>query len=892
MNSYTLKNALHNISISIFCKNSKFIITILVILFLSISACNQKNLWENEFLNIPAILSDVTLSTAHVTAGVLKVDWTDPADIKATDTVHISCAESATPTTIVATGTAAAGVQTCTIPISFLIEYIINIKIIDSNNNSSSGLSFKITPIASLTGYFVYTRDDLNAIRGTDPDPKYTGWGLGAGKIYYLMADLDLSGYNPPIDGDGNGWMPIGSSLNQFYSNFDGMGHTISNLIINRASSNYQGLFGYILGGNVKNITILSGSVIGNSFVGGLAGYNTGTISGCISSAVISGSGDAIGGLIGWNTGSLTNCNTTLSATVDNTSTGIQYYAGGLVGYNSSTGIITSCHAFGTVTANLGQNEATGGLVGYNIGNITGVTGAESYAAGIVRGYIFTGGLVGDSLGGSISYCYASGNVEGLDIYIGGLIGHCENTNVSYSYAAGNVTEIATGTAYVGGLIGYYYYNLASGTITVSNSYATGNVISAGDYTGGLIGCSDNISTGTIELNTCHSTGTVNSTAGFTGGLVGQNIGGTIINCYATGNVNNLVVISGNHIGGLVGHNYMNSSIQTSYSTGRVTGYNINIGGLVGLNDVSTITGSWHITGDVIGVSDTGGLVGNNAGTVTNCSSSGLVTGSGSRLGGLVGQNSLGSSVISYSSSSCIVTGTGSSNNVGGLVGICYYTGVTYSHAIGDVTGGTNVGGLTGYINGNSTECYATGAVYGSGSRIGGLIGFIYTGTISLCYASGFVNGAAGTSDIGGFSGGSSGTIENCYAMGTVSVTSTSTNIGGFVGNLTGGIIQYVYAAGYVSHYGTYGGLLGTNSGGTINNTSCFYDANTTLCDNTGTNGTIAGMAESTANMLDNILPNVFTMALWDFLGESSNGTNDYWTIDGSTNGGYPYFTP
>jgi hypothetical protein len=29
----------------------------------------------------------------------------------------------------------------------------------------------------------------------------------------------------------------------------------------------------------------------------------------------------------------------------------------------------------------------------------------------------------------------------------------------------------------------------------------------------------------------------------------------------------------------------------------------------------------------------------------------------------------------------------------------------------------------------------------------------------------------------------------------------------------------------------------------------------------------------------------------WDFAGETTNGTNDYWSISSSINGGYPYLT-
>lgn len=68
------------------------------------------------------------------------------------------------------------------------------------------------------------------------------------GKYFELQNDLDLSGYV-----SGEGWMPIGTSINPFMGIFDGNVYEIANLTINRANSSIQGLFGYIAsGGTVK----------------------------------------------------------------------------------------------------------------------------------------------------------------------------------------------------------------------------------------------------------------------------------------------------------------------------------------------------------------------------------------------------------------------------------------------------------------------------------------------------------------------------------------------------------------------------------------------------------------------------------------------------------------
>jgi hypothetical protein len=114
--------------------------------------------------------------------------------------------------------------------------------------------------------------------------------------------------------------------------------------------------------------------------------------------------------------------------------------------------------------------------------------------------------------------------------------------------------------------------------------------------------------------------------------------------------------------------------------------------------------------------SDVGGLVGSNAGTVSNCHASGNVTGD-SDVGGLIGHNA---GTVSDSYSSASVTGNSS---VGALVG-WNYGAVSDSFSTGNVTGNSDVGGLVGanYGLGTVTNSYSTGSVT-SNSHVGGLIG-------------------------------------------------------------------------------------------------------------------------------------------------------------------------
>ena len=126
---------------------------------------------------------------------------------------------------------------------------------------------------------------------------------------------------------------------------------------------------------------------------------------------------------------------------------------------------------------------------------------------------------------------------------------------------------------------------------------------------------------------------------------------------------------------------------------GDVSGY-AKVGGLVGDNTVGTITDCYS-SASVTGTYYVGGLVGDNqVGTITNCYSSASVTGT-YYAGGLVGDNRVGTITDCCSSASAK-----GSNSVGGLVGTNEWGTITNCYSIGQVKGLTNVGGLVGYITG------------------------------------------------------------------------------------------------------------------------------------------------------------------------------------------------
>ena len=134
-------------------------------------------------------------------------------------------------------------------------------------------------------------------------------------------------------------------------------------------------------------------------------------------------------------------------------------------------------------------------------------------------------------------------------------MGQC-GVSVTKSYASGNITS---GGAYVGGLIGYF----ATTNGNISQSYATGNVTGTVNI-GGLIGYG-NASGGTI--NNCYSLGNVTATNNQqAGGLTGVLYIQSITNCYSTGVIN----ATGSYVGGLIGIG--SPTITSCYFDSTVTG--------------------------------------------------------------------------------------------------------------------------------------------------------------------------------------------------------------------------------------------------------------------------------------------------------------------------------
>jgi len=151
----------------------------------------------------------------------------------------------------------------------------------------------------------------------------------------------------------------------------------------------------------------------------------------------------------------------------------------------------------------------------------------------------------------------------------------------------------------------------------------------------------------------------------------------------------------------------------------------------LGMENVNVQAGNgWYVSG----------LAARNEGTITNCCSTGEVSGR-MYVSGLVGFD-YGAIV------SCCSTGSVSGNySVGGLAGGNSGT-ITSCYSTCSVTGEYFVGGLVGDHVGVVTSCYSTGSILGTGGQVGGLVGRNY-GTVRASFwdtqSSGQSTSAGGT---------------------------------------------------------------------------------------------------------------------------------------------------
>lgn len=377
---------------------------------------------------------------------------------------------------------------------------------------------------------------------------------------FVLGADVDCTG----VDFQPLYWE---SNAGFFQGTFDGQGHSISNLVINKPLVNSVGLFyGLKDGADIKNVVFPSGSITGASYVGGITAwaYDSIAISNIVSSLTVSG--------------------------VDPNTIGNGFNVGGLVGYyqtNNDGGAITDNRILGEVD---GAGKV-GGLIGYfeNFGtknfsiDIVGNSVSENIGADTQLDGTYVGGLIGylawypldnatfflsdnnvsasstitgkNSVGGFFGFVeiYNSGSTHSLSLDLGpnnSVFSHVSSTDGDAGGLIGYLNDVEDGSSStisifqsfvssdisshdgdnMGGLVGRAVFS-GSGTylFAIADSYYSGSITGYGDL-GGLVGrfAAENDPEAVLQINKSYVAGSINGNANYVGGLVG----------YADGSIN------------------------------------------------------------------------------------------------------------------------------------------------------------------------------------------------------------------------------------------------------------------------------------------------------------------------------------------------------------------
>ena len=388
------------------------------------------------------------------------------------------------------------------------------------------------------------------------------------GVYFKLTADILL---NDDIGDEPNEWDPIGgydgTGWDDFAGTFDGANHKVIGMYINDTRTDdfghEKGLFSRISSnGTVKNVGVTDGRMVcGGQYVGGICGYNNGTISNCYNTVKISNSSSEYGnygGICGWNAN--------IGTIEDSYNTGELYlsgeadHLGGVCGYNKG-GSISGCYNSGKVYSTTATNFYIGGVCGYNSkGTVT-----DCYNKGDVNGYQYTGGVCAYNGAGTVEDSHNVGTISGGYMYTGGVCGYSCSSDASdvvqRCFNTGKVINTHTDdtNGYTGGVCGYL-----SGYL-IQECYNKGAVTTNGTYqTAGICGY---VNKG--EIRECYNSGAVTSACNTTGGIAGYlNSNCVVENCYNTGAVKGDAVV-----GGIWGASNSSYNVMTNcYNIGSVSG--------------------------------------------------------------------------------------------------------------------------------------------------------------------------------------------------------------------------------------------------------------------------------------------------------------------------------
>ncbi|MBR4777545.1 MAG: hypothetical protein IK007_08045, partial [Lachnospiraceae bacterium] len=502
----------------------------------------------------------------------------------------------------------------------------------------------------------------------------------------------------------------------------------------------------------------------------------------------------------------------------------------GLFGYNIGT--IKNL----TVDASITGNEQIGIIAGKNCGTIERCT-----TLGSVKGKKYTGGIVGYMPFSYNGFALVSGytnnrtvnclnkaSIDGVD-YTGGITGYsrgivesCSNEGIIYgsgSYTSGIV-------AYNDGLI-KDCFNATSGY--VNGKYYTGGIAGMNQY--GIENCTNNASISSNEDNKggivsvckgyitgCLNTGSIcGNDSDYNGGIAGKIEGNSssladslfivpyeIKNCTNKGEI----CCGGKYHAGIVG--YSSKAVISDCVNEGKTNSGLYRGGIVAYALETNIENCSNY-GYIIGFNNIGGIVGDSedCDLISNCANYGILESDNpsyaEELGGIIGRCKNLNLMIYCSNSGKIVPHKVSSCNIGGIIGYIISGSVkmNYCTNYSNITGDHDIGGIIGKnVSGHLTDCSNRGDISGI-YNIGGICGASEGGVFWWCCNSGdisFVDNEKNKKDEGLYFGGLIGYSKDnaiYYGLNNGSISGNCL-VGGISGYNDHGNLDHCYNNGYI----------------------------------------------------------------------------------------------
>ena len=579
-------------------------------------------------------------------------------------------------------------------------------------------------------------------------------------KYFEQTSDIIL---NDSLEGSPNAWEAIGQQSAQFKGTFNGGGHTIKGVFIDK-NSYYQGLFGYISGANIKNLGVIESSITGSYNVGGVVGMSASSIvENCFNGGEVSGDGN-VGGVVGnaWQSSAISgeslveNCYNTGSIRAE-------IVVGGVVGTSSNITTVQNCYNIGNVT---GKGTEIGGVVGKALGG----SGQGSSIINNVKNCVSLGQSVTTQVSNTqvtrvvgrvldntyITNCYARSDMK---IIMGGkaatVTGGASDNQNGADLLVGNTTAQGWST--------WFSDNSAWDLTDIGNLVAEAKLPVLAGFSAAQTPTLPEALAGPNPTDWASTP--VSAGAGYTysGG------DGTGASPYLIANSYDLAMLAAN------------TNAMSSYSSGK---YFKQTADIVLNSAISSSAKQWT----PIGTHDNSfrGIYDGSGYTISGLYiyDKNIYTGQAKALFGYARNASINNVGIINSE----FTGAA---DVGSLVAISVTSVVENCYNTGNVTGELYVGGLIAQNEGVIKNCYNTGnvtaATRSTGGCVGGVVGLahidtevtncVYLGTSIIGYNAGRIASSYTTDKLGAF--------NNCYARSDMTINGATVS-GGTVTNANG----------------------------------------------------------------------------------------------------------